>query len=313
MDAFVLKELSWWQTQCYYHALAELGREGLILCYPREAYVSLGIHDDLAQEVDVAYCRQAGLPLIRRKIGGGVVLLDRQQVFYQVVLRRDHPLLGRRQGFLETMLTPARQVLEKLQVPAVYRPPADLVCDGRKFTGSGVGEIGDCVAFAGNILLDFDVKKMVALLRTPNPLYASLLADAMAAHIGTVRQYCKSRIPFNLFTNWLCAYYEPILGELIPKDLDEELMAMAATVKQELTSQSWLAKRGRRSNHRKVKIREDVYMHQIERDRESCIILTEGERVVSTYRLVDGEAVVGTDDKDDWWRQAVFSSPVQLG
>ena len=52
MDIYNLGMVSWWESQCYYHALAYLGREGIILCRPAEPYVCLGLHDDLKQEID---------------------------------------------------------------------------------------------------------------------------------------------------------------------------------------------------------------------------------------------------------------------
>ena len=91
MDIYNLGMVSWWESQCYSHALAYLGCEGVIICRPAEPYVCLGLHDDLEQEIDQDFCREYGLPFLRRETGGGVVCLDSRQIFYQVVLRRDNP------------------------------------------------------------------------------------------------------------------------------------------------------------------------------------------------------------------------------
>ena len=56
MDLYNLGSVSWWQSQCYYHALAYLGQEGIIICRPSEPYVCLGLHDDLDQEIDREFC-----------------------------------------------------------------------------------------------------------------------------------------------------------------------------------------------------------------------------------------------------------------
>ncbi len=49
---------------------------------------------DPAQELDLEHCRRSGLPVFRREVGGGAVYLDRHQLFWQVGLRRDHPLVS---------------------------------------------------------------------------------------------------------------------------------------------------------------------------------------------------------------------------
>ena len=100
MDLYNLGPVTWWESQCFYHALAHLGREGLIICYPTTPYVCLGLHNDLEQEIDQDYCQQQGIPLMRRETGGGVVYLDHRQVFFQLVLNRNNPALPwRRQRF----------------------------------------------------------------------------------------------------------------------------------------------------------------------------------------------------------------------
>jgi len=79
----------------YFHALARLGLDGLVLVEPRQWFVSVGFFDDTEAAVDLQACRAQGLPVVRREIGGGPVLLGPGQVFYQLVLPRKHPVPGR--------------------------------------------------------------------------------------------------------------------------------------------------------------------------------------------------------------------------
>lgn len=93
MDLYHLGPVGWVESQAVYHALASLDREGLVICYPTTPYICLGLHDDLDYEIDRAYCRERRIPLLRRETGGGVVYLDDRQLFFQLVLRHDNPLL----------------------------------------------------------------------------------------------------------------------------------------------------------------------------------------------------------------------------
>ena len=69
------------RSQTVYHAVAHAMTpetpDTIILVSPADPYVCIGYHQDLAQEVDLDYCRQQHLPVYRREVGGGAVYLDR--------------------------------------------------------------------------------------------------------------------------------------------------------------------------------------------------------------------------------------------
>ncbi len=84
-----LGAVPWLRTQALYHALAELMTEDspdtLILVRPQEPYVCIGYHQPLSAVLDRAACRAAGLPIVRRRVGGGTTYLDNNQHFYQCI------------------------------------------------------------------------------------------------------------------------------------------------------------------------------------------------------------------------------------
>jgi lipoate-protein ligase A len=69
-----------------FHAFASAGLYGLILVEPDDTYLSLGYFDNLQQVVDLERAKALNIPIIRREVGGGTVLLSRGQVFYQLVV-----------------------------------------------------------------------------------------------------------------------------------------------------------------------------------------------------------------------------------
>ncbi|RUM31285.1 MAG: lipoate--protein ligase family protein, partial [Aquifex sp.] len=72
-----------------FHAMARLGYEGLIITTPSETYASVGYFDKTQEILDLEKCRKLGIPVIRREVGGGAVLLHENQVFYQLILKKD--------------------------------------------------------------------------------------------------------------------------------------------------------------------------------------------------------------------------------
>jgi lipoate---protein ligase len=261
VDLYHLGPVGWVESQSIYHALALLGREGLIICYPTTPYICLGLHDDLDYEIDQPYCRQRGIPLLRRETGGGVVYLDNRQLFFQLVLRQDNPLLPlRRHRFYEKFLQPAISVYRNLGIAAELKAPADITVGGRKHSGNGSGDIGRCTAYVGNILLDFDFVTMSRALRVPDETYRRHLYRIMRANVITLTDCLDHPVEHTALATGLIAGFSEQLGDLSPRDPDAELRETARRVGERLTSREWLDLPGRRPAERRVKIAEGLYL-----------------------------------------------------
>ncbi|MGI5920849.1 MAG: lipoate--protein ligase family protein [Syntrophomonadaceae bacterium] len=279
MDLYNLGAVTWWESQCYYHALAHLGREGLIICYPSSPYVCLGLHDDLEQEIDRGYCRRYGIPIFRRETGGGVVYLDSQQIFFQLVLRRDNPKLPlRRHRYYKKFLQPAIGVYRQYGVPAELKEPADIAAAGKKCSGNACGDVGECVAYVGNILLDFDFSTMSHLLRVPYNKFREYLLLAMRNNMTTLKDWTDYRVPYEELAAGLIKGFEIEWGELERKNVDEELQNKASEIYQYTQSSEWLMAPGRKYKERRVKIAEGVNLLEkiITQEMSAIILLRDG-------------------------------------
>ena len=80
------------RSQAIFHGLAfNMAADDdplLCLCSPDAPYVCVGIHQEIALEVDEDYCRRNDLPIYRRHVGGGAVYLDRNQLFIHFIYPR---------------------------------------------------------------------------------------------------------------------------------------------------------------------------------------------------------------------------------
>ena len=262
MDIYNLGMVSWWESQCYYHALAYLGREGVIICRPAEPYVCLGLHDDLEQEIDQNFCREHGLPLLRRETGGGVVYLDSRQIFYQVVLHRDNPRLPlKRDKLFAAVLQPAIDIYHSFGLEAELSPPADIQVGGRKCSGNAAGDIGDACAYVGNLIMDFDCEVMSRVLKTVTTTFRDRVRQAMQDHMLTMAQHVDG-IDIRVLESDLAKGFETQFGELYQRSPDQEMRSMAATLKRKLTSRDWLEMPGRRIFPRRIKIVEGLFLQE---------------------------------------------------
>jgi lipoate-protein ligase A len=270
MELYCLGKVPWQDSQLCYHALAHLGREALALVSPSSPYVSVGYHQDARQEVDIEFCRAQGIPIFRREVGGGAVYLDGNQLFFQVVLRRDSPLVPlAKQAFYRKFLQPVIDVYRRIGISAEYRPINDIVAGSKKISGTGAGEIADCVVFVGNLIVDFDYKTMSRVLKVPDEKFRDRVQKTIEANLSTIRrelgeteaeQWSESTL-----NSLMVEEFQKILGPLQPRSMDDTLRAKMNELGDTMTAEAWLCKRRcRPTDGRQMKIRSGVNLvHRI--------------------------------------------------
>lgn len=253
--------MPWDETQAIYHALAQRGEEGLVICRPSSRCVCLGLHDDLAQEVDEDYCRKNGIPLIRRDIGGGTVLLEPGQVFFQLVLSRRNPLLtGGRNQFFARFLQPAVDTLADFRIEAAIAPPADIVVNGRKISGNGAGDINGMAVYTGNLLVSFDRRTMADILNLPDACFREMTQLSLERYLTTMSEELGYAPDIPTVEGRLIAHFSNWFAELEPASYTTEMKETVQAVARTLTDREFLDLPGKRSPVRQIKISEGTYL-----------------------------------------------------
>jgi lipoate-protein ligase A len=251
--------MNWKETQLVYHALARRNEECLILTSTREPYACIGFAQDMRKELDLDYCRENGIGYFRRETGGGTVYLDKNQLFYQVIIRRDNPLTPRlTQVFFGKFLKPVIGALHGFGIEARFVPINDLIVGKRKISGNGGGEIGECKVLIGNLLLDFDYETMAAILNVPNEEFRNRILKSMKQNMTTIRDRLGQVPPIDEIRKALVTEYEKLVGPLEPSELDEDTLGLMEELDTKLATEEWLFQRVPKSPGRDVKIREGV-------------------------------------------------------
>lgn len=265
MKLYDLGHVPWLDSQLLYHALPRLGQEGLILLAPAEPYVCIGYHQDAEQEVDLAYCRAQGIPVFRREVGGGAVYLDGRQLFYQLVLQRDNPLVpSDKAGFYQKFLAPVVGAYGDLGLVVHFRPVNDIVtAQGRKISGNGAAEIEGYVVLVGNLIADFDYETMARVLRVPDLKFRDKVFKSLRENLTTLRRELGEVPPWATLRAALVYNFEMVLGPLVPAPLPEALQQQAAALAPTYTSEEWLLGPRRQTGEgRRVKIAAGVEVAQ---------------------------------------------------
>ncbi len=262
LKLYRLGTVPWADSQLFYHTLPRIGREGIVLCRPASPHLCLGYHTP-AEEVDWEYCRRENLPVIRREVGGGLVYLDSNQVFYQVVVAPASPMArGRREDFYRRLLEPARLALAEFGLQGDVRVPCDLWVGGRKISGNGAGEIAGHWVFVGNILLDFPSARMAQALEAPAH-FREAAGRMMDDHLTSLRRELGTAPSPEAVLGALARGFQAVFGPLAAGELDETFDRAKEEVAVRLLSREWVRASRHQPSERKLKIIEGVYLREV--------------------------------------------------
>ena len=263
MELYNLGKIPWDESQLIYHALAGLGREALCLVSPSTPYVCVGFHQDAEQEVDLDYCKANHIPVFKREVGGGAVYLDGDQLFFQLILHKNNPEVPKKKEvFYKKFLQPVIDVYRKIGIPVEYKPVNDIIAGTRKISGTGAGEIGECVVFVGNLIVDFNYEMMTRVLKVPDEKFRDKVHKTLKENLSTIRReldedkakkWNKSRL------NALMAEaFQELLGPMKSVQMDSMLRDKIDALRSRMLTDEWLHQKGSRMEGRDVKIRAGV-------------------------------------------------------
>ena len=264
MKLYRLGTVSWQDSQLLYHALPRVGREGVILCSPATTYVCIGYFQNVEQEVDVAFCRENDIPIFRREVGGGAVYLDGEQLFFQLIIHRDNPLVpAGKLAFYQKFLQAAIESYRALGIPAEYRPVNDIVANHRKVSGTGAAEIDDYYVLVGNLIVDFNYEMMARVIKVPDEKFRDKVYKTIYENLSTVKREIEVVPSREELWSLMADKFAEMLGPMdVETTVDAEWRAKADELAPRFLPDEWLYQKRRPTGGREVKIRAGVQVKQ---------------------------------------------------
>ena len=256
---FDLGKLPGQQSMLAFHALARMGIEGLIIVSPKIPLVSIGYFQDAPQEVDLQYCRESGIPYMRREVGGGATYLDENQIFYQLIWKKDNPRFPKAIDEIYPWFSQAPiEAYRSFGIEAEFRVVNDIITKaGRKIAGEGGGNIGECMVFVGGILLDFDYQAMSRILKVPDEKFREKIYKTMEENLTTMKRELGIIPSREEVVAVLKDNFEKITGRLTGASLNRDIIEKMKEIESWMTSEEFLFKKTPRIPTG-VKIREGV-------------------------------------------------------
>ena len=305
------------RSQAVYHGIAEaMGKEDdpvLTLVNPDDPYVCVGLHQEIALEVDEDYCRDHNLPIIRRHVGGGAVYLDRHQMFFHFIYpgARAPRIVS---DIYRKFTTPVINTYQDLGVNATFRPVNDIHVDGRKIGGTGAASIGAATLMVGSFMFDFDTATMARCLKVPSEKFRDKLRAGMEDYITTLTRELGT-MPSREAVR--AAFLERVARDLeVEVELDEPTAAENAAIEQattELTDPEWTYRKGRKLVDMGVKIAAGTHLtegsHKAAGGLVRAQLMEKDDRIADL--LLSGDFTVFPEDGMDRLADALHGQPLQ--
>lgn len=205
----------------------------------------IGFHQAIEQELHQEFCQQQHIAMQRRITGGGAIYFDEKQLGWELYFKKSQVGLADMTALAAKICTAAAASLQPFLAPvgleAKFRPRNDIEVNGRKISGTGGVFDGDCVLYQGTLLLDFDIEKMLKVLRIP----AEKLSDkaiASAADRVTSLKILLSEVPdlADIFTAMQHSFAEAFAADFAPGVLTAAEAAAYRQALLEIQSPEWI-------------------------------------------------------------------------
>lgn len=208
----------------------------------------IGFHQDPEQELNLDYIREQGIDIQRRLTGGGAIYFDEQQFGWELYLNRQVMGTADMGQIAERICNTVAAALRQLGVDARFRPRNDIEVDGRKISGTGGYFDGDSFLYQGTVLVDFDVERMMRVLRIPLAKITDKAISDARQRITTLREHLADRTPTmdsvkQQLAEAIAAEFGidwQISSQLTPKENEYYRQAL-----EEIDSQDWIEQHNR--------------------------------------------------------------------
>lgn len=124
--------------------------------------VIIGRNQDLEAEVNLDYCRNNGVKVVRRKSGGGCVYSDKGNMMISFISAR-----GEVAAVFERYLDTFTACLRSLGLNAEKSGRNDILVEGRKVSGNAFHQLPDRSIVHGTLLYDTDFAALEEAIRPP--------------------------------------------------------------------------------------------------------------------------------------------------
>jgi len=204
--------------------------------------VSVGCNQRVEKEVNVDYCKQKGIKIVRRLSGGGAVYQDSGNLNYSLYI--DTNKFRSFKDPIESYSYLCRGLiiaLKLLGLEAEFKPVNDIVIGKRKISGNAQHQLHNVLIHHGTLLIDLNFENLENALRVSTEKLRDKNASSVRDRVTTIKRELGTTIPVSIVKNAVRRGYQEALGvEFQDSKLTPEELEMARELQKKYSSPEWI-------------------------------------------------------------------------
>lgn len=149
-----------------------------------EPTVIVGRNQVLENEVNMAYCSEHGVQLVRRRSGGGCVYSDKGNIMISYISER-----GDVTAVFDRYMSALAALLCDLGLPAVKSARNDVLVDGRKVSGNAFQQLPAKSIVHGTLLYSTDLEALTEAIRPPVEKLQRHGVESVRQRVSNLQEY----------------------------------------------------------------------------------------------------------------------------
>ncbi len=196
--------------------------------------VIVGRNQLLEREINVEYCREHGIDMIRRKSGGGAVVADMNNIMFSYITSSDDVC-----STFSEYTSMVASALRRLGLDASDNSRNDILIGSRKVSGNAYYHLPGRSIVHGTMLYDFDPVLMSNTLRPSETKLASHGVESARSRVTTIREH----LPELSLADFLDHMLRTVPEGGTTLVLDDDDIAEIEKIEKEYSSPDWLTGR----------------------------------------------------------------------
>ncbi len=159
--------------------------------------VIIGRNQVLENEVNLPYCREHGIDIVRRKSGGGGVYADKDNVMFSFICSRTHDITT--PGVFSYYLQRTVDLLSSFGVEACVTDHNDILIGERKVSGWAVYQLQERIIVHSTMLYDTNMDHMLASITPPAEKLRRKGVESVRQRICLLKDFVGDRVSLKEF------------------------------------------------------------------------------------------------------------------
>jgi lipoate-protein ligase A len=177
------------------YCLSKFSDRTFFYLWRNEPSIILGCNQDIYKEVDLDYCKDNGIKLVRRCTGGGMVYHDLGNLNFSFIGDSKNP------NIVDEFKIILVDAFKHVGITAEVAGRNDLYVKGDKFSGTAVRTNEQRVLFHGTVLFDADLNQISRVSNKNTGKIKRKSVNSCPNHVTNIRQFLRTDMDICQFTN----------------------------------------------------------------------------------------------------------------